>query len=53
MSRNISVRIDEELERLIEEEQEKLPYDVPKSEIVRTALKEHLSGNARVGATAT
>ena len=48
---HISVRIDDELEELIEKEQEKSPYEVPKSEIVRTALREHLSGNATAAET--
>lgn len=42
----ISFRVDDELEELIEKEQEKQPYDVPKSEIIRTALRKHLQGNA-------
>lgn len=52
MSEQLSIRIDEELAELIEKERESQPYDVPKSEIVRTALREHLSGNANVGAIA-
>lgn len=47
MAKQLSIRIDDELEELIKAEQEKVPYDVPTSEIVRTALREHLSGNAR------
>jgi Arc/MetJ-type ribon-helix-helix transcriptional regulator len=43
---HISVRLDDELEDLLEEKQDSLPYEVPKSEIVRTALREHLQGNA-------
>lgn len=50
MSKQLSIRIDDDLEKLIAEEQEKVPYDVPTSEIVRTALREHLSGNARAAA---
>ena len=47
----ISFRVDDDLEKLIEEEQEKLPYEVPKSEIIRTALREHLQGNAPAAET--
>jgi len=47
----ISFRVDEDLEELIEKEQEKLPYDIPKSEIIRTALREHLTGNANAAKT--
>lgn len=52
MSKTISIRIDDELEELIEGEKDKSPYEIATSEIVRTALREHLSGNAHA-ATAT
>jgi Arc/MetJ-type ribon-helix-helix transcriptional regulator len=46
MSKTITVRIDDDLQELIEKRQDESPYDIPTSEIVRTALREHLSGNA-------
>jgi Arc/MetJ-type ribon-helix-helix transcriptional regulator len=54
MARTITVRIDDELEELLEAEQSRHPYEVPVSEIVRTALREHLDreGNGDL-ATAT
>jgi len=52
MAKQLSIRIDDELEELIEKEQKSTPYDIPTSEIVRTALREHLSGNASVGTAA-
>ncbi|SNZ18243.1 hypothetical protein SAMN06269185_3306 [Natronoarchaeum philippinense] len=51
MAKQLSVRIDDELEELIQKEQDEVPYDVPQSEIVRTALREHLSGNATAAKT--
>jgi Arc/MetJ-type ribon-helix-helix transcriptional regulator len=53
MSKQLSIRIDDELEELIEKEQDSTPYDIPTSEIVRTALREHLSGNASARTAAT
>jgi hypothetical protein len=47
----LSVRIDDELEELIEKEQDKYPYEIDKSKIVRTALREHLSGNVTAAKT--
>jgi len=42
MGKQLSIRINDELEQLIEEEQAAIPYDVPESEIVRAAIREHL-----------
>jgi len=42
MGKQLSIRINDELEQLIEEEQEAIPYDVPESEIVRAAIREQL-----------
>lgn len=53
MAKQLSVRIDDELEELIEAEKDKVPYEIQTSEIVRTALREHLSGNARATAMMT
>lgn len=39
----LTVRLDEELAEKIEEECSSTPYKVPKAEVVRAALKEHLS----------
>jgi len=44
--KQLSVKIDDELHELIEEERDALPYNVDKSEVVRTALREYLEGNA-------
>lgn len=46
MSKQLSVRIDDELEEMISEEKEAHPYTPSESDIVRTALREYLSGNA-------
>lgn len=50
MSDQLSIRIDDELAGLIEEAKSKSRYDIPTSEIVRTALREHLEGNASAAA---
>jgi len=52
MADQLSVRIDDELEEMIEEERESHPYTPDKSDIVRTALREYLSGNANSGQVA-
>jgi len=46
MAKQLSVRVDDELEAMIEEEQDAHPYNVSESDIVRAALREYLSGNA-------
>jgi len=47
MSANhLSVRIDDDLQEMLEEEIDALPYKVDKSEVVRKALREYLEGNA-------
>lgn len=38
----LTVRLEEELAQKIEEERSREPYKVPKAEVVRAALKEHL-----------
>jgi len=42
-----SVKVDDELWELIEEERDAAPYQVDRSEIVRTAIREYLEGNAK------
>ncbi|WP_154021060.1 ribbon-helix-helix domain-containing protein [Haloarcula sp. CBA1127] len=46
MAKQLSVRIDDELEEMISEEVEAHPYEPSESDIVRTALREYLQGNA-------
>jgi len=46
MAKQLSVRIDDELEEMIREEIASHPYEPTESDIVRTALREYLSGNA-------
>jgi Arc/MetJ-type ribon-helix-helix transcriptional regulator len=46
MAKQLSVRVDDELERMIDEEKQAHPYDPTESDIVRTALREYLEGNA-------
>ena len=46
MAKQLSVRVDDELEDMIREEIESHPYEPTESDIVRTALREYLSGNA-------
>jgi len=46
MADQLSVRIGDDLEEMIEEEIESHPYEPGKSDIVRTALREYLTGNA-------
>lgn len=41
-SYNISVRISEDMAKKIEEIRAEQPYNIPKSEIVRQALREHV-----------
>jgi Arc/MetJ-type ribon-helix-helix transcriptional regulator len=45
-SNHLSVRIDDDLAEMLEEETEAWPYKIDKSEVVRTALREYLEGNA-------
>lgn len=56
MAKQLSVRIDDDLEEMMESEKEKLPYEITDSQIVRTALREYLEerveGNPKT-ATAT
>lgn len=42
MTKTISVRLDDDLAEALEKMSEDTPYDVPKSEVVRTALREHV-----------
>lgn len=46
MAKQLSVRIDDEIEDLIEEEKKRSPYEPTDSDIVRAALREYLSGNS-------
>ena len=46
MGKQLSVRIDDDLEEMIEEEIESHPYEPSESDVVRTAIREYLSGNA-------
>lgn len=55
MGKQLSVRIDDDLEELIEKEKAKSPYEPSESDIVRAALRDYLQddgegnteGNAR------
>lgn len=52
MSKQLSVRIDDELEKALEnhkEEQE--PYEPTDSDVVRAALREYLKGNSKTQPT--
>lgn len=49
MAKQLSVRIDDDLEQMIEEEIDASPYNPSESDIVRTALREFLQGNASSG----
>jgi len=42
MSKQLSVRIDDDLEELIEEEKARSPYEPSESDIVRAALRTYL-----------
>lgn len=42
MGKQLSVRIDDDLEELIEKEKAKSPYEPSESDIVRAALREYL-----------
>lgn len=44
MAKQLSVRIDDELEELMEAEKKRSPYEPTDSDIVRAALREYLSG---------
>lgn len=47
MSKQLSVRIDDELEAALEEHKERQePYEPTDSDIVRAALREYLQGNS-------
>lgn len=46
MGKQLSVRIDDELEEMLREEIDSHPYEPTESDVVRTALREYLSGNA-------
>ena len=47
MAKQLSVRIDDELEKLMEIEKDRSPYEPTDSDIVRAALREYLSGNGK------
>ena len=57
MGKQLSVRIDDDLEELIEKEKAKSPYEPSESDIVRAALREYLQedeeGNAEGSAEET
>ena len=42
----LSVKVDDELFEMIEEERDALPYNVDRSEVIRKAIREYLEGNA-------
>jgi hypothetical protein len=42
VSRQVCVRLPKDMAEQLDEISETAPYEVPKSEIVRTALREHL-----------
>lgn len=43
MGKHLSVRVDDDLLDLIEREQERTPYNIPTSEIVRSAVRHRLT----------
>lgn len=43
----VTVRVGPDLESRIEDEREQGPYKVPKSEVVRAALKEYFDENSK------
>jgi Arc/MetJ-type ribon-helix-helix transcriptional regulator len=45
MAKQLSVRIDDDLEQMIADEIDANPYNPSESDIVRTALREFLEGN--------
>lgn len=45
VSRQVCVRLPKDMAEQLEEITESAPYDVPKSEVVRTALREHMEQN--------
>ena len=47
MAKQLSVRIDDELEELMEKEKKRSPYEPTDSDIVRAALREYLKGNSK------
>lgn len=46
MAKQLSVRIDDDLEKLMELEKKRSPYEPTDSDIVRAALREYLAGNS-------